>query len=725
MKKLFSAILSAALVFSTVAGAAAMDISLTAKSYNVKSETKADNVFVTEDFSSYNVGDNLIVKNDEDKVGFTNTDKFTVVNTKSNAYTIDSFIGFVSDPTGSNNGNVLKLQADNGSFFPVVRYDGGIGTPQDRSKKLSVRASIFIDKDTAKGLFVGEDYNDSTHTPKWSRLDAETIGFMSVWAYPWNAGQRQSAIGTLAFDNTKVKNGSYTFDGKTIPAYINAPNTKSGNPSYDSTQNTAKHLADVTLPVGEWFDVEFVYDLPKAVDNTSANGSVPMTVYIAGKQVYSDTVIIPKKQDDNNFYNVYRGVAFSPNAYINADNKGETKPIMYVDNIQAKYFSEKFASEDFSTYDVSENLLTDAYDIAAYSADILGGKFRINKTYTNTGKQVGFKATNAVKVSKDPVDASNKVLALTSSTDSTFPIVNYVNKIGTSHESGKSLAVSANLYFDASTAKGYNLSADNESRTDDFNQTGWHLVDNTNMGFMSVYAQDGTKWSNRSTAIGTLAFNTGASWNGEGNIPAYINFPNTENRPNVGDGSNTGYHTKEVTLPTGKWFEVKFVYDLNAKIAAASSNGSVPVCVYIDGEKVYEGTSLIPTNKNFNATYQGIAFSPNAYISSTNKGSVAPTMYVDNINVDYVNETNNVSFIIANSLEEAKGPMDIIAVAYDANDVVLEVKYVKGFTLDKSAELGKSISFSDNVGDVKTVRLFAWDSLENMTPYAESATVSK
>ena len=100
-------------------------------------------------------------------------------------------------------------------------------------------------------------------------------------------------------------------------------------------------------------------------------------------------------------------------------------------------------------------------------------------------------------------------------------------------------------------------------------------------------------------------------------------------------------------------------------------------------------------------------------------------MYVDNINVDYVNETNNVSFIIANSLEEAKGPMDIIAVAYDANDVVLEVKYVKGFTLDKSAELGKSISFSDNVGDVKTVRLFAWDSLENMTPYAESATVSK
>ena len=715
MKKLFSAILSTALVFSTVAGAAAMDISLTAKSYNVKSETKADNVFVTEDFSSYKVGDNLIVKNDEDKVGFTNTDKFTVVNTKGNAYTIDSFIGFVSDPTGSNNGNVLKLQADNGSFFPVVRYDGGIGTPQDRSKKLSVKASLFIDKDTAKGLFVGEDYNDSTHTPKWSRLDAETIGFMSVWAYPWNAGQRQSAIGTLAFDNTKVKNGSYTFDGKTIPAYINAPNTKSGNASYDSTQNTAQHLADVTLPVGEWFDVEFVYDLPKAVDNTSANGSVPMTVYIAGKQVYSDTVIIPKKQDDNNFYNVYRGVAFSPNAYINADNKGETKPIMYVDNIQTKYFSEKLVDEDFSNgYTLNTNFNTEKNK----SDD---SNFTIRVPFGNSGAACSdYSTSNSISIVNEAQE-TNKVLKLTSSTDSIFPVVSYVPSKGTEHQKNKQLVVKANLFFDKDTVAGYKLNPDPDGSP-------WRFYDKSNMGFVSVFGTY-SDWSNRSYAMTTIAYDTSKSsdWTDYSYIPAYINAPNTKgsNQKPYLDSVNTGKHLKDVTLPTDRWFEVKFVYDLPAATDNTTDNGTVPFTVYIDGTEAYTGDAILPKGSSFATSYQGIAFSPNAYMADDNKGSVNPTMYVDNINVDYVNETNNVSFIIANSLEEAKGPMDIIAVAYDANDVVLEVKYVKGFTLDKSAKLGKSISFSDNVGDVETVRLFAWDSLENMTPYAESATVNK
>ncbi len=710
MKKLFSAILSTAFVFSTVANAAAMDVSLTAKSYNVKSVSKADSVIVTEDFSKYDVTDNLLEADTKKSIL---NDNFSTEKTRGlsgqQVFTVNNEVKIVSDPTNSNLGNVLSLKSSIDSTFPVVSCLIGKGNEHEKGRKLEVKASLFFDKDTAFGYKLSTDATNQC-------LDKSNMGFMSVYsAYnEWQWNRRSESIGTIAFDTDKASSWN---DNSYIPAYLNFPNkTGASGKGYDDANNTGYHAKEINLPTGKWFDVKFVYDLNAKISPTQSDlGSVPVCVYIDGKKVYEGTSLIPTGKA---FDTTYQGIAFSPNAFITETNKGTVAPTMYVDNIQAKYLSDKFAGDDFSGYDVTDNLLTTNTETA-----ILGSDFSAEKSRGNGNTPTNFNNSNEVKVVSDPTNQNHgNVLSLKSSIDSTFPIVSYLNKNGNAHTSNNSLEIKANLYFDRETALGYRLSADDTNN---------RYLDKFNMGFMSVYSQyDKWKWNRRSVAIGTIAFDTdkASSWNDNSYIPAYLTFPNTKDASTTTYDSfqNIGKHLKDVNLPTGKWFEVKFVYDLNAKISPTNSDlGSVPVCVYIDGEKVYEGTSLIPANSAFDTTYQGIAFSPNAYMSDTNKGSLAPTMYVDDISVDYVNETNNVSFIIANSLEEAKGPMDIIAVAYDANDVVLEVKYVKGFTLDKSAELGKSISFSDNVGDVKTVRLFAWDSLENMTPYAESATVSK
>lgn len=714
MKKLFSAILSTALVFSTVAGAAASDISLTAKSCIVKSDDDTDNVFVSENFSSYTPGENLIVADGKGKVSFTATENLSVRPTKSNAYTADNFIGFVADPTGSNNGNVLKLQADNQSVFPVVRYDKGINTSHNKSKMLSVKASLFIDKDTAEGLFVGEDYNVA---PQYSRLDAETMGFMSVWTSHWNDGKRQYAIGTLAFDNTKVSktDGSYTFDGKTIPAYINAPNTIS-NSSYDSTQNTAQHLADVTLPVGEWFDVEFVYDLPKATANTSENGSVPMTVYIAGNRVYSGSVIIPKESEANavnNFYNVYRGVAFSPNAYINADSKGETKPIMYVDNIEAKYFSEKLVDEDFSNgYALNTNFNTEKNKSG-------NSNFTIRVPYGNSGAAcTDYSTDNSISIVNE-AQGTNKVLKLTSSTDSIFPVVSYVPSKDTVHQENKQLVVKANLFFDKNTVAEYKLKPDP-------NASPWRMYDKANMGFVSVFGTY-SDWSSRSNAMTTIAYDTSKSsdWTDYSYIPAYINAPNTKGNSKYSDSVNTGEHLADVKLPTGKWFEVKFVYDLPSATDNTTANGTVPFTVYIDGTVAYTGDAILPQNSAFATSYQGIAFSPNAYMAEGNKSSVSPTMYVDNIAAYYTVAEEYLKFDISNTANEEK-TFTLIAAFYNADGSLDNVVIKDEYKVGASTTVTDTFKLNDVElsSDVSTVRLFAWDNFTDMQPLAPLAELT-
>ncbi len=293
-------------------------------------------------------------------------------------------------------------------------------------------------------------------------------------------------------------------------------------------------------------------------------------------------------------------------------------------------------SEDFDGYTVGDNNLMG-------SGDVLPGALFVSKTVDVGGVQQPYSTTeNGIYITDDETDSDKgKVLKLVSDNDSVFPEVNYYKpmadrSIGYSHEDGKLLSISMDMYFDRETVMGYKLNPDNRSKYVVNGQTkSWPCLTQVNMGFLSVMAT--SSFATRHNAMMTVAFDNdkAASWEDDSYVPVYLNTRGTAaGSENAGSMATA---TAKFNLPTDEWFKLTIIFDLNA---LDKTNHKVPLSVYVNNEcKVKDHSAIIPTGNDgyeFEKVYRGLVFSPQAFVASDNKGVVKPVMYVDDITTSYL-----------------------------------------------------------------------------------------
>ncbi len=723
MKKILSGFLAGTLLLSSALPAFATGADLEFK--NVGNTSVAEfsaKEIVSEDFSSYELTENIMDEN-----GASTNSNFTIGKAKTNngddlEYTNDSKIA-IANKDGN---NVLKLTSSTKSTFPVVSYISGKGEEHAEGRQLVVKANLFFDKETALNYKVG---NDADAKP-WPAFDRVNMGFVSVFDTYATSCKRERAITTIAF-NYKADWNDNTY----IPAYITAPNTSiNSGKAYSDSSNCGAHLAEVNLPTDKWFEVKFVYDLPSATDNTSENATIPIKVYVDGNKVLNKTVILPKLGANESttwsgaFAQKYHGIAFAPNAYRSEDNKGESSPSMYVDDISVRYETASFINEDFSAgYELNTNFISETVDTSKNKKltirQPMSNEWNDFRTYGYSGNSVSVEEING-----------EKALKLKSSNSSTFPNVVYNPEIGTQNKADSQLVVKTKMYFDKETATGYKVNVDEKTVNDKY-----PCYDNVNLGFMSVLPNT-QKQTTRNDAITTIAcdiYNANA-WPSNGEyIPAFVYVPNIK-----GGGANDEAHSSaanrtytkagynRINLPTDEWFEIKCIYDLTnvtlGDIVGDNHYKHLPVKVYLKDALVFDDYAIVQEPSYgwggvILEEYCGIAFSPTAYITDTNKGSVSPVMYVDDIVVDYVTPGNYLKYDIANTADTAK-TFTVIAAYYNEDGSLKSVEFVEDYTVAANSTKTEYINLVTK--DYNSVKLFAWDNINDMTPLATSADYS-
>lgn len=292
--------------------------------------------------------------------------------------------------------------------------------------------------------------------------------------------------------------------------------------------------------------------------------------------------------------------------------------------------------------------------------DMINGAFNTSYT-TDVGgrKQFADMTNNEVKVVDDETGSGRgNVLKIVSDNESVFPTLRYLRPMAVTsatapHEPGKQLVVKMDMYFDSATAFGYKLSADGRNKYVnklDGNTYTWPCLTQSQSGFVSVL---GTPWAgNRSNYVATIAFDNSAaaSWDDASYIPAIINTRQSAND----NANNMAVKTAGVRMPTDKWFEVSFIFDIT-KIDTASH--CVPLSVFVDGKQCLDNyPALMPSTNDymFATEYAGMVFAPIAYVDETNRGSVRPVMYVDDIEVANISPYEPELKFEFNSVVESK-----------------------------------------------------------------------
>lgn len=320
----------------------------------------ADNtVLVHDTFDSVTAGDENLLKIGDMIDGAFNTSYTTDVGGRKQFADLENNeVKVVDDETGNGRGNVLKLVSDNASVFPTLRYlrpmaVTNAAVPHEPGKQLVVKMDMYFDSATAFGYKLSSDgrnkyiskFDGKTYT--WPCLTQSQSGFVSILGAPW-VGNRSNYVATIAFDNSAAASWE---DASYIPAIINT--RQSAN---DNANNMAVKTAGVKLPTDKWFEVSFIFDITK-IDN--ATHCVPLSVYVDGKQCLDNYPALMPSANDYMFATEYAGMVFAPIAYVDENNCGAVKPVMYVDDIEVANVSPYEPELKFEINSVVESKNTD------------------------------------------------------------------------------------------------------------------------------------------------------------------------------------------------------------------------------------------------------------------------------------------------------------------------------------------------------------------------------